>query len=144
MKPKRSAHTLAVTQDNIPRIGQLIDCRRFSSFSRLLRVTAFLLTFVHVLHARLREMNVLVDTHIHVANAKLLWFRDVQAQLQQDVKFPLWKRQLDLFFDDFQLWRCGATMKHSGLTLAARHPILLDKQHHVMYHLVFASDGPVM
>ena len=59
--------------------------------------------------------------------ARLYWLRDAQSQLQQDSKFPLWKRQFNLYVDEFQMWRCGGRMSNSDLPLSAQTPILLDK-----------------
>lgn len=72
-----------------------------------------------------------MDTHAHVDEARPLWLRDAQSQLQQNSKCFLWKDQLDLSLNDSQVCRCEGRMECSDLSPAAQHLILLDKQHHV-------------
>ena len=67
-----------------------------------------------------------------------------ESHLQRDIKFSLWKRQLDLFLDHSGVWRCGGRMSNSCLSLAAQTPILLDKKHHLASLIVMDAHKRVM
>ena len=125
MKTKKAAHTLVVAQECSPNIGQLLSCGNFSSLYRLLRVTALVLKFVRLLRHRARP----ADSHSDIDQARLYWLKDAQSQLHQNAKFPMWKRQLDLFIDESGLWRCGGRLANSDLPSSTCNPILLDKDH---------------
>ena len=148
MKHKNVAHSLVVAQVDEPHIGQLMNCEDFSSLHRLLRVTALVLKFIRLLRLKVKRTSTSEPDHsstlCDVDCARLYWIREAQAQLQQDSKFPLRKRQFDLFVDESQLWRCGGRMSNSDLPLSARTPILLDKNHHLTFLIVKECHGRVM
>ena len=146
MKSKKAAHSLVVAQGHGPRIGQLMSCENFSSLHRLLRVTALVLKFVHFLRLKVRNLSEPAPTdHLSETDqARLYWLRDAQSQLQQDSKFPLWKRQFNLYVDEFQMWRCGGRMSNSDLPLSAQTPILLDKNHPLTSLIVMDAHRRVM
>lgn len=136
MRRQNPGHTLTVTQIDGPHIGNLMDCGHFSSFNRLLGVTALVIRFVHVLRSKVKESRnqALGDTPTmldHVNQARLLWIRESQSRLPENPKFQQWKRQLNLFLDKSQVWRCGGRMGNSDLPSSARTPTLLDKTHHL-------------
>ena len=104
MRRKNVAHSLAVAQVDGSRIGQLINCEDFRSLHLLLRVTALVLKFVRLLRLKVQGESESVPTGTFntlddIDRARLYWIRESQSQLQQDSKFPLWKRQ----FGDFCL-----------------------------------------
>lgn len=133
-------HT-AVTQlmiTSTTRIGQLMSCEDFSSFSRLVRVTALILRFIRLLRrqATLPDTGDPNDNTHDINRARLLWLLDSQAQLESQPKFTLWKHQFDVFVDDSGLLRCRGRMSNSALAPLARTPILLNKGHHITRLLV--------
>ena len=64
-----------------------------------------------------------------IERAEMDWVTDCQKQLSDDPKFELWKTQLDLFFDQRNVWRCGGRLKKANLPYAQTNPILLHKEH---------------
>jgi len=42
-----------------------------------------------------------------IEKAELAWITDCQRHLLKEVKFELWKSQLQLFCDQSDVWRCG-------------------------------------
>ena len=81
------------------------------SFRRLIRVTAIVLAFIQTVRARAQgDSQRGVEVMSHLDQAKLLWLKDAQCDLTHEGKFPVWKRQLDLFIDNNGLWRCGGRM----------------------------------
>lgn len=126
-KAEKSGHTLLTTPTGGPRIGELIDCKRFSSFRRLLSVTSVVLKFVSIIRARLQNTSeVSITDPDDVEQSRIYWLREIQSRLGDHEKFSLWSRQLDLSLDDSQLWRCGGRMKRSDLPLAAQNPFTSD------------------
>jgi hypothetical protein len=89
MKSKKTAHTLVVAQDHGPRLGQLLSCENFSSLHRLLRVTALVLKFVHLLRVRVGKPSTAAPTDLPsgIDQARLYWLRDAQSQLEQTASF---------------------------------------------------------
>ena len=59
------------------------------------------------------------------------WVTDCQRHLTKEVKFDLWKRQLNAFLDQQGVWRCGGRLNKANLSYFSKHPILLSKQHHL-------------
>ena len=59
------------------------------------------------------------------------WVTNCQMHMTKEVKFDMWKRQLDLFLDQKKIWRCGGRLKGADIPYSSKHPILLSKQHHL-------------
>ena len=108
------------------RIGSIIDVKRFSSIHKLLRVTAYVLKFVSILKGVSENPELTVDV---LSEAERRWIIDSQSTLEEDQKFPTWKRQFGLFKDNHQLWRCGGRLQNASISFFSKHPILLNKQH---------------
>lgn len=145
LKTEKSAHTLLTTTGGGSRIGNLIDCKKFSSFRRLLNVTSLVFKFIRTVRSRLQNTSeAVVADPGDDERSKIHWLRDVQLRLEGHEKFPVWSRQLDLYLDGSQLWRCGGRMRHSDLPLDARNPILLDKRHPITSLIVLDCHRRVM
>ena len=137
MKRKEAAqHTLVTVQDSgVPQISQLIDARKYSSSYRLFQVTKWVLKFIRCIHGRTEESTDTLSVN-DFDQAKLLWIRDCQSHLLSDSKFSSWKRHLQLYQDELKVWRCGGRMAKSCLSLSAKNPVLLDKNHHLTKMIV--------
>ena len=149
MKQGKVVSTLIVNQTGGPFLGRLVDCERFSSLRRLLRVTALVLKFIRMLRHRTHGVEDSVPKPAHLTasdidEARVRWIRESQNQLPQDPRFSLWKRQFDLFTDDSLLWRCGGRMARSELPSSAKTPILLDKSHALTRLIVLDAHKRVM
>lgn len=149
-RSQASSHSLICLQCSPTRIGNLINCARFSSLDRLMRVTALVLDFTHILRKRIKgneEASSETEQPVsHFEQAKLLWLQDNQYEFRNETetKFTLWKCQLDLFLDDHGLWRCGGRLQQSDLSLSAKHPVLLDGRHHVTTLIIRDAHHRVM
>ena len=75
------------------RIGNIIDVKRFSSIHKLLRVTAYFLKFVSILKGVSENPELTVDVF---SEAERRWIIDSQSTLEENQKFPTWKRQFGL------------------------------------------------
>ena len=136
MKREDAVHSLiTLLDDHTPCLSQIIDPKRYSTTYRLFRITELVFKFIRCL--RSRGSVTAVDTPTTTRSmsdldrAKLYWIKDCQSSLQDDKRFTLWKRQLDLFTDESGIWRCGGRMSKSCLSLAAQNPIILDKTHYL-------------
>ena len=113
-------------------LSNIIHCGEFSSLERLLRVTALVLKFVRILKAKRsgskRAKSEL--TSVDLEGAKLYWIKEVQASLKTQEKFRSWQQQWSLFEDDKGVVRCQGRLENSDLMDSAKHPILLDTNHH--------------
>ena len=53
------------------------------------------------------------------------WVTNCQMPMTKEVKFDIWKCQLDLFIDQKKVWRCGGRLKRAYIPYSSKHPILL-------------------
>ena len=61
--------------------------------------------------------------------AEVLWIREAQISLVIDPEFENWKRQLGLFLDSTDMWRCGGRLHHADLPYSSSFPVLLPRNH---------------
>ena len=134
------------TTKPLENISQVICPERYSSSSRLFRVTALVFRFI----ARLRKLfhssdppNSEVSTE-EINQARLRWIRHMQAHMTEDKNFPTWKRQFGLYEDEQGLWRCGGRMSHSSLPPSAQNPIMLSKDHYLTMLLILDAHKRVL
>ena len=129
MKSKdRPAHSLLVNEE-LHSLTHIMDCQRYGTMNRLLRVTAYVLRFVN----NLRSTNNGDNSHtralnlVEISEAESRWVKEAQTSLIEHSKFQCWKRQFNLFLDPSGVWRCGGRISNAELPYSAKHPILLPK-----------------
>ena len=111
-------------------IGTVIQCERFSSLRKLLRVTVYVLKFIAVLKARGSDGSASVGLSVkEISTAEEFWIKSMQGILHQDAKFQVWKTQFGLYCDN-DIWRCKGRLSNADLDVCAMHPILLPPSHH--------------
>jgi transposase InsO family protein len=124
----------------IPSISDFMDPTRHSTLSKLLRVTSYVLRFVHNLrNPSDRRMGVLTVAELTLAQRKWILDRqhhhyatEIASILSSPTKTqPPLTRQLRLFIDDTGLLRCGGRIHNAPVNDAAKFPILLPKKDHV-------------
>ena len=137
-KDAKSVHTLVANEQG-PMLREVIDCKKYGTMSRLLRVTAYVIraveAFKNIRQVTLRSNSALTPEEL--ANAEKLWIADSQQDLVQERKFPTWKNQFNLFLDDKGLWRCGGRLENANLPYSTKHPILLPRAHHITSLIVW-------
>lgn len=113
-----------------------IDCEAFSSWSRLLRVTAWVERFVQKTRRKERTSGALKSCEIKRAELKWLLYiqrkcfqKDIMS-IQQEQKSNL-QRQLGLVIDEQNLLRCVGRLEHAGISEGSRKPILLPGKQHL-------------
>ena len=98
-----------------------IDCRAFSKLSRLLRVTALCLRFVHKLRS-------LATTAPNI-DVLQMWAKHVQHKHYRSIDANL-QKQLGLELDKEGVLRCHGRLHNAELSYDARFPILLPQNDH--------------
>ena len=109
-----------------------IDIHRFSSLTKLLRVTALAQKFIYKLKRTNRSKRYLDNEEIN--QAETLWTRYVQELHFGDVidaiqknKCNNLKQQLGIYLDRKNILRCRGRLENAELTEGARLPVLLPK-----------------
>ncbi|XP_071138753.1 uncharacterized protein [Mytilus edulis] len=96
-------------------IGEIIDIERYNSYSKLTRITAYVMRFATNCRATETERKKDLLRIDEIENAKFLWIRYKQGKIFSDeincidnsTKRKTLVRQLKLFLDEKQLLRCG-------------------------------------
>ena len=140
--------------DRLPAMGLLvteatpdIDCKRYSSMEKLLRVTARVLMFVNNLKNRTKTKGGTASEPATVsgvellARAETLWIKIAQKQLPRDNNL---QKQFDLFLDEDGIWRCGGRLSNADVPFHTKHPILLPRDHHLATLVVRRAHNRVL
>ena len=95
-------------------VGALIECERFSTLPRLLRVTALVLEAIELFKRNYGHIDTTL-TSSQTSQAELLWIKDVQQSMSQKSDFNLLKKQFNLFMDEKGVWRCAGRLSNADL-----------------------------
>ena len=130
----RMAHSLLTGTTTIY-MESIIPCKNFSSFDRLILVTVYAKRFVNNLKRALKD-NCSTDVSIspypqELLEAERMWIQEAQRQIVNDRNFPMWRKQLGLYIDHDEVWRCGGRIQHAELPSSTKHPIILPRDHHL-------------
>ena len=129
VKDQRLYHDLLVTEKQ-PKLTQIMECQHYSSIQKLLGVTAYVLRFVNNLKSRIKDQAHCFSATLtagEISPAESLWIQEAQSHLVEDPNFEVWKRQLELFCDPHDLWRCGGRISNADISYSAKHPVLLPR-----------------
>ena len=107
-----------------------INIARFSSMTRLLRVTVLVQKFI----SKLKKHRIGLIEASEIESAESRWIRYIQNKHFGDIFESIrsnrtnnLKNQLDLYLDEHGLLRCGGRLENADISEAARHPLLLPK-----------------
>ena len=135
-------YTTQVTQisnkDSTASTLNVIDITRYSTLTRLLRVTALVLQFVRNLKQGLKQGVIINATDIMNARNTIVkavqkaHFKTIVIGLKQKqkVNFPL-VSQLGLYLDNHDVLRCKGRLQYTDLPYEAKFPILIPKEHYL-------------
>lgn len=141
-RPRSTTHslvTLANDHCKLVKISNVVDCHRYSSKMKLLRVTAYVLRFVALLRRR-ADVTTSLLTAEDLKKAEVLWIKDVQSSAFSEEIQHMRTGQtrsnqrvnhLRLFFDAEGIIRCEGRLENSTIQLDAKKPILLPSKHYV-------------
>ena len=130
-KGKMTRTVLATNTEQAPNINNLIDIDRYSCVDKLLRVTAYVLRFVHKTKVRLQNKNDDKDdneelTTVEINTAEQLWLLSEQSVLKSDEKFDKRIQSLRLYPDEQGIIRSRTRISESyDVRYNKKHPILL-------------------
>ncbi|XP_060570805.1 uncharacterized protein LOC132729079 [Ruditapes philippinarum] len=119
-----------------------IDIAKFSSLTKLLRVTAFAVRFVR----KLRKLPCCESKslkYVELKEAEEIWLKHVQRKhfacvydaIKNEKKNNL-RIQFGLFIDEKGLLRCKGRLENADLTESAKHPVLLPKKDRLTYLVI--------
>jgi len=119
---------------------ETIDLNRFSSVSKLFKVTAMVLRVIRKLK---KEKITGLITPKEIENIEKMWilseqkrcFKDVFVSISENKSNNL-KKQLGLYSDDSGILRCQGRLQNSDLTESGKRPILLPKNSKVTELLI--------
>ena len=141
--PPPVTHSLVNTSTAPPekRIDQVIEVNPFNDLTKLLRVTALVLTFVrNVKNKARREKGQRKDLKaLDLNEAEELWIKALQASsFAEEIKFllnskikvtpPNYVSQFGLYLDN-GIIKCKGRLNNSNLPSNSRNPILLPAKH---------------
>ena len=124
---------------------EVIPCKNFSSWRRLLIVTGYVTRYIKNLRATcklklLKNPNVTNQLQLgplsskELENAEVYWIKEAQTSLHKIVKAGQ-LRQLSPFKDEDGIIRVGDRVDQALVSYDTRHPVLLPRKHHIS-HLI--------
>ena len=148
-QPPTAVHSLVNVEAELADINlhKMIDCERFSSLTRLLRVTAYVLRFVTRMKKCLKKNVTKAEqplrskelTSNEVIIPEIMWIRNTQtASFSEEFAFLSSKshgsslirvRQFGLYLDNHKVIRCKGRLKNTCLPDSSKNPVLLPSKH---------------
>ena len=125
---KASVMTIIVEEQKRP--SSVIDTNRFSTLSRLLRVTAYVNRFIKKVRdkgekegSKAKEL-----TAEELREAESIWVKDAQVTLRADPKYHKMRESLNITEEEGILV-CKGRLENSDLENDSKFPIILPKNH---------------
>ena len=115
---------LLVCNEASYQIHNVIDVRRYGSFSKLIAVTTIILRFIRQLkksHSTVQEETSNSESKI----AEVLWIKYIQQQLRRHPSFETWKNQFGLFWDKKGIIRFNGRISKADMPDETKHPIFV-------------------
>lgn len=112
-------HGLLTIAGTTASIGKVIEIERFSTFHRLVSVTAKVLRICQLLLHSVQSTMTMSAT-VELSEAEALSVIESKHVLVQHKNFNQWKRQFDLFKDERGIWRCRGRIHIGDLSYSAR------------------------
>ena len=118
------------------RFGFVLEVEKYSSLHRLYMVTAYVMRFKNNMIASIRSRT--LAGHVKLSgNISTSEYRDAEKEIirfeqfhiKKSDKFNLWKKSLNLFFDDDGILRLKGRLENSSLKFNEKFPILLRDSH---------------
>ena len=134
-KPEIS-NVMTVSVQCFQNISEVICPERFSSLSKLVRVTALVLKFIQRLKRKIETTEISMKDQNIVTN---LCYKDVQAKLEEKEKSSSTWDQLGVFKDANGLLRCKGRIQNSSLPYSTKHPILVSRKQHFTKLVIMQS-----
>ena len=131
----KTPKALSLLIDGSQSADPILDCEKYSSLQKLLRVTALVFKFVQVLQSKVKPTDTeAVNPKITLEDmqeATIYWIQKLQIPLWGDKCFQSWEVQFGLYKDEMGLLRCRGRLGNAYLPYFTKHPILLNANHHI-------------
>lgn len=127
---------------------------KYSSWTTLLHVMGYVLRFIYCLKNRKKVTNPFSRTELELSNQRICYLIQM-SHLKYDIELLEKKKmcsnrvqRLAPFLDAYGILRVGGRLKYSNLSFAAKHQIVLPKNHptvHLLidyYHKINLHAGP--
>ena len=136
-------HSLVNCQEHTRMVDftAIIDTKKYSSLTQLLRISAYVLRFIRNLRAKLSgNANQVVQelSATEVKQAEWYWIKTIQANsFEDEIKFLTKKSQLSppprvkqfgLYLDDVGILRCKGRLNNADLPITSKNPVLLPSK----------------
>lgn len=139
---KRPLYGLLVSGAADYGIGNLVEIKNFSNFSRLINVLTYVLKFCSILQ---RKTGPTAFDGNERKFAEILLIREAQVSLKAHMNFSVWERQLSLFADDDGILRCRGRIDNAlNLPYSTKHPVILPGDHHLTTLYVHRAHARVL
>ena len=99
-----STHVLVNECKPVQNLGDIIPCEIFSSYTKLIRVTTFVLKFVNLLRHKQTEKEL---SKTDIEEAESLWHIEVQKSFENDKKFQKTRDSVRIFTNEKGVMRVG-------------------------------------
>ena len=114
-------------------VSSVIDPTKFSKWKRLVRVTAWILRYVHNLRSKRKPEEKLNPLTVdELQRSEEFWIKTAQRELHERVKKEEFN-MLSPFTDEKEIIRVGGRADKAIVTYDSKHPVHLPKNHHVSY-----------
>ncbi|XP_065665416.1 uncharacterized protein LOC136086850 [Hydra vulgaris] len=125
--PPEETKILLITNESFIDL-KFIDITNFNSYSRLIRVTAYILKFVSCLkNTQVRNNNLLLSS-FELRNAKIIWIKFIQQNIYSSKNYKQLKNDLGFFFDSEGIIRCRGRLGNASISYNIKFPIFLPKE----------------
>ena len=129
-KERKKVNVLGVVVKEAKDISQVVGINRYSTFGKLLRVTAYVLRFIRNLKDR-KEGKELERGNLGVTEIRLAekyWVQQVHLTLKNDMNFKKIAFQLNIVEMD-GVYVCKGRLENVDMPIASKYPIYLPRKH---------------
>ena len=123
---------------------EVIDVDRFSSFRKLLRVTAYVRRFIHNTRYPEKKIAPGEPNPVELKEAEIMWIRTMQEDLKRDPKYSNLERQLSIYEDEEGILRSRGRLEKSELIHNQKHPVVLPPRHPVVPLIIWDAHDKVL
>ncbi|KAK6172490.1 hypothetical protein SNE40_016128 [Patella caerulea] len=147
-KSKSVVSCVISSKNNQPNLNleAIISAPKFSRLSTLLRVSAYVLRFIHNVKCRVNQSNPNQGelSFEELKSAENLWIKTVQSNIKRDDKFNQRSVSLNLKKDNDGILRGYGRVEHSNLDYEAKYPAFLPENHHLTTLVIWKCHEDVM
>ena len=127
---RKTATVMTALEEKKSGVSEVIDINRFSSYNRLLRVTAWVFRFISNLKAKREGKNISVNeldaSEIYYAETR--WIIEAQENLKKDTHYKQLALNLGIYEEE-EILKCKGRLRNSDLETESRFPIILPREH---------------